>query len=94
MGMVLNIVDAWDRYKAANVALQHTLNNATVRQLAADHARALSSAVFPQTAKLTPAELVAYADIIAASNRHLQWLMLHSCKLLSNLAVNLSLESC
>ncbi|VDN39752.1 unnamed protein product [Gongylonema pulchrum] len=80
MGLLMNVFDAWDRCKAAAGALQRALNVQIVKRLASSHVSALSTISFPQTAKLSEADLISYATLIAVSNRHLEWIMLHACQ--------------
>nr|CTP81900.1 Bm5581 [Brugia malayi] len=80
MGIVINMMDAWDHYRAANSALQHAISAQIVKHLTASHISALKAASFPHTAKLSVADVILFADLIATSNKHLQWAMLHAYK--------------
>uniref|UniRef100_A0A1I8EHP7 WASH complex subunit strumpellin n=1 Tax=Wuchereria bancrofti TaxID=6293 RepID=A0A1I8EHP7_WUCBA len=80
MGIVINMMDAWDHYRAANSALQHAINAQIVKHLTASHISALKAASFPHTAKLSVADVILFADLVAISNKHLQWAMLHAYK--------------
>uniref|UniRef100_A0A8R1TNM7 WASH complex subunit strumpellin n=1 Tax=Onchocerca volvulus TaxID=6282 RepID=A0A8R1TNM7_ONCVO len=80
MGIVMNMLDAWDNYKAASNALLHSLNAQIIKQLAANHISALKTASFSHTAKFSIADVILFADLIAVSNKHLEWLMLHAYK--------------
>ncbi|CAG9536624.1 unnamed protein product [Cercopithifilaria johnstoni] len=81
MGIVMNMLDAWDHHKAAINALQHALSAQTVKNLTASHISALKAASFPHTAKFSVADVIMFADSIAISNKHLEWVMLHAYKL-------------
>lgn len=80
MGIVMNMLDAWDHYKAASNALQHALSAQIVKHLAANHISALKGASFPHTTKFSVADVILFADLVAVSNKHLEWTMLHACK--------------
>ncbi|VDK88317.1 unnamed protein product [Litomosoides sigmodontis] len=80
MGIVMNMLDAWDHYKAASNALQHALSLQTVKHLAATHISALKLTSFPHTAKFSVADVIMFADLIAISNKHLEWIILHAYK--------------
>ncbi|KAM3720524.1 WASH complex subunit [Dirofilaria immitis] len=81
MGIVMNMLDAWDHYKAASSALQHALNAQIVKHLAASHISSLKAVSFPNTAKFSIADVILFADLIAVSNKHLEWIILHAYKL-------------
>lgn len=80
MGIVMNMLDAWDHYKAASNALQHALSTQAVKHLTATHISSLKVTSFPHTAKFSVADVIMFADLIAISNKHLEWTMLHACK--------------
>ncbi|EJD76317.1 hypothetical protein LOAG_16709 [Loa loa] len=80
MGIVINMHDVWDHYKAASNALQHAISIQTVKHLTAGHISALKAASFPHTAKFSVADVILFADLVAASNKHLEWVMLHAYK--------------
>lgn len=76
----MNVLDAWDHYKAASSALQHALSAHIVKHLTARHISALKAASFPHTAKFSVADVIMFADLVAISNKHLEWVMLHACR--------------
>uniref|UniRef100_A0A915Q3Y6 WASH complex subunit strumpellin n=1 Tax=Setaria digitata TaxID=48799 RepID=A0A915Q3Y6_9BILA len=80
MGILINIIDAWDHYKAASNALQHTLDVQSVKHLTASHISALKASSFPHTAKFSVADVILFADLITVSNKHLEWVVLHAYK--------------
>uniref|UniRef100_A0A0R3RQD4 WASH complex subunit strumpellin n=1 Tax=Elaeophora elaphi TaxID=1147741 RepID=A0A0R3RQD4_9BILA len=80
MGIVMNMLDAWDHYKAASNALQHALSAQTIKHLTASHVSALKAISFPHTVKFSVADVIMFADLVAVSNKHLEWVMLHAYK--------------
>ncbi|KAL3998638.1 Hereditary spastic paraplegia protein strumpellin family protein [Acanthocheilonema viteae] len=80
MGIVINMLDAWDHYKAASNALQHALSAQIVKHLTASHISALKTTSFPHTAKFSVTDVIMFADLVAISNKHLEWIMLHAYK--------------
>lgn len=80
MGIVMNMLDAWDHYKAASNALQHAFNMQTVKHLTASHISAMKAVSFPHPTKFSVADVILFAELVAVSNRHLKWMMLHSCE--------------
>ncbi|VDN01870.1 unnamed protein product [Thelazia callipaeda] len=78
MGMVMNVIDAWDRYKAASNALQNVINAQAVKQISANHICALKATTYPFVTKFSIFDVISFADSVTVSNKHLEWLMLHS----------------
>ncbi|XP_064486870.1 WASH complex subunit 5-like isoform X2 [Ornithodoros turicata] len=87
MGMVVNLVDAWEPYKAARQALQNTLDNNNVKQQAARHHQRLSKLTPKLKQLLKEGALVEdfvldnvakLLNTVRECNVSLRWLLLHT----------------
>ncbi|MFH4977813.1 hypothetical protein AB6A40_004522 [Gnathostoma spinigerum] len=80
LGMIVNVVDAWDRYKAAYTVIHQVLTIPVIKQLASTHVLALRSISYPSLAELPVAAIIPSASLVSSANHHLRWIILHSYK--------------
>ncbi|XP_014669948.1 PREDICTED: WASH complex subunit strumpellin-like [Priapulus caudatus] len=87
MGITVNLVEAWDQYKAAKTALSNTLDPANVKELATRHARKMRQLIpivqqclkeGALTEELVLDRIPKLMNTIRECNVVLRWMMLHT----------------
>lgn len=87
MGITLNLIEAWEPYKAAKSAMANTINTKNIKDLAQIHSAQMKK-IIPQTAKLLQEGVLKeeklsdninkILSLIRECNVTLRWLMLHT----------------
>ena len=89
MGIIVNLVDAWEPYKAAKLALNNTIDTKNIKHQSNRHQSKITS-LLPQLQQLLKEgaltdqvvldNVTKLLNVIRECNVTLRWLMLHTCQ--------------
>ncbi|KAJ1374630.1 hypothetical protein KIN20_037361 [Parelaphostrongylus tenuis] len=77
LGLNINMIDAWQHYRAAFVAITNQMDIKKAKEMASFHYTTLGKLTVPQ-GKISPVDFDAHSRLIAQYNSSLRWLILHT----------------
>ncbi|CAD6196484.1 unnamed protein product [Caenorhabditis auriculariae] len=76
-GLIVNLFDSWQPFKAANTALNAIIDINKASSIASEHYRVVAEISLPQ-GDMNPSQFSQNVKLITEYNRSLRWLVLHS----------------